>query len=110
MPLERRDVEASLTRKGFVPSEGNHSFFTYHTMAGLKTSVWTKTSHGSGYKTLGDGLVNAMAKQCGLTTGQFKSLVGCPLSQKEVEEALIKNGRINLGPPAKPDDPTHKRR
>jgi hypothetical protein len=38
-----------------------------------------------------------MAKQCGLTTGQFKDLVGCPLSQNEVEAILIKNGRINLG-------------
>ncbi len=96
MPLERRDVEASLAKKGFVASEGDHSFFTYRTLAGLKTSTWTKTSHGSGYKTLGDGLVNAMAKQCGLTTAQFKDLVGCPLSQKEVEAILIRNGRINL--------------
>jgi predicted RNA binding protein YcfA (HicA-like mRNA interferase family) len=97
MPLERRDVEASLAKKGFVASEGDHRFFTYYTLAGLKTSTWTKTSHGSGYKTLGDGLINAMAKQRGLTTGQFKDLVGCPLSQNEVEAILIKNGRINLG-------------
>jgi predicted RNA binding protein YcfA (HicA-like mRNA interferase family) len=97
MPLERRDVEASLAKKGFVASKGDHRFFTYYTLAGLKTSTWTKTSHGSGYKTLGDGLVNAMAKQCGLTTGQFKDMVGCPLSQNEVEAIFIKNRRINLG-------------
>lgn len=72
MPLKRRDVEASLVKKGFLPSERDHSFFTYQTLAGLKTSTWTKTSHGSGYRTFGDGLVNAMAKQCGLTTAQFK--------------------------------------
>jgi hypothetical protein len=97
MPLKRRDVEASLAKKGFKPSKRDHRFFTYYTLAGLKTSAWTKTSRGSGYKTLGDGLVNAMAKQCGLTTGQFKDLVGCPLSQNGVEAILIQNGRINLG-------------
>jgi predicted RNA binding protein YcfA (HicA-like mRNA interferase family) len=60
MPVERRDVEASLAKKGFVASKGDHRFFTYYTLADLKTSTWTKTSHGSEYKTLGDGLVNAM--------------------------------------------------
>jgi len=97
MPLERRDVEASLIKKGLLRSEGDHSVFTYHTLAGLKTSTWTKTSRGSRYKSLGDSLVKAMAKHCGLTTGQFKELVGCPLSQKEMEAILIRNGRINLG-------------
>jgi hypothetical protein len=27
MPLERRDVETSLQKKGFVVSSGDHSFF-----------------------------------------------------------------------------------
>ena len=67
MPLERDDIEASLRRKGFVEGGSDHRHFTYHTNAGQKTSVWTKTSHGSGYKTLSDHLVQQMARQCGLT-------------------------------------------
>lgn len=94
MPLDRRDIEAALERKGFKATEGDHHFFTYHTESGQKTSVWTKTSHGSSYKTLSDKLVTAMAKQCGLNTGQFKQLVACPLSQTELEKILIASGRI----------------
>lgn len=96
MPLERREVEAALEKKGFKLTSGDHNFFTYHTLSGQKTSVWTKTSHGSSYKTLADKLVGAMAKQCGLTSGQFKSLVDCPLSQSEMEGILIETGRIKF--------------
>jgi hypothetical protein len=94
MPLERRDVEASLERKGFVPSDGDHRFFTYHTVAGRKTSVWTKTSLGTAHKTLGDDLVSKMSKQCGLTTKQFKELIACPLTRDKMELILLDSGRI----------------
>ena len=96
MPLERRDVEIALEKKGFRPKEGDHSFFTYHTLAGQKTSVWTKTSHGSGYKTLGNTLVSAMAKQCGLTNGQFKQFIECSLTQEIMERILVETGRISI--------------
>jgi hypothetical protein len=96
MPLERRDVEAAIEQKGFMPSEGDHSFFTYHTQAGQKTSVWTKTSRGIKYKTLGDALVSAMAKQCGLTNGQFKQFIECSLTQERMERILVDAGRINV--------------
>ncbi|MCA3585112.1 MAG: hypothetical protein IOD03_15650 [Methylocystis sp.] len=96
MPLDRSDIEAALKKKGFQLSVGDHNFFTYHTQAGKKSSVWTKTSHGSGFKTLGDNLVSAMAKQCGLTTPQFKNLVACPLTQEALERILIETGRIRV--------------
>lgn len=96
MPLERRDVEAALQKKGFVMSSGDHSAFTYHTRAGQKTSVWTKTSHGSSHKTLGDGLSSKMGKQCGLTKMQFAQLVECPLTRGELEAILLKSGRIKV--------------
>lgn len=94
MVLERRSVEAALERKGFEPAQGDHHFFVYWTIAGTKTSVWTKTSHGSGYKTLSDDLVGKMAKQCGISTGQFKTFVDCKLSREEYEKALVNNSRI----------------
>jgi len=94
MQLERSDIEAALEKKGFVRAEGDHSFFTYHTIRGAKTSVWTKTSHGTGYKTIGDKLVGAMARQCGLISPQFKHLVACPLGRGELESILLASGRI----------------
>lgn len=96
MPLERRDIEAALVKKGFRASEGDHRYFTYHTSTGQKTSVWTKTSHGSGNRTLSDKLVGSMARQCGLTNAQFREFVACPLSQTEMENILIGGGRIRL--------------
>jgi hypothetical protein len=100
MPLDRRVVETSLKKKGFVESAGDHAYFTYYTTDGQKTSVWTKTSHGSGYKTLGDKLTSAMAKQCGLSAGQFKQLVECPLSQAAMETILVETGRISPAQPS----------
>ncbi len=73
MPLERSDVEAALEQKGFLRAKGDHRFFTYYTIAGAKTSVWTKTSHGTKYKTLGDNLVGEMAKQWALRRRNLSS-------------------------------------
>jgi predicted RNA binding protein YcfA (HicA-like mRNA interferase family) len=94
MPLERSDIEEALEKKGFSRSQGDHRFFTYWTIEGVKTSVWTKTSHGTQYKTIGDNLVRDMAKQCGLTSPQFKELINCPLNRSDYESILIGNGRI----------------
>jgi hypothetical protein len=94
MPLERSDVEVALEKKGFARSNGDHRYFTYYTVEGAKTSVWTKTSHGTQYKTIGDNLVRDMAKQCGLTSPQFRQLIDCPLNRKDYETILIDSGRI----------------
>jgi len=96
MPLERSDIEAALEKKGFARSEGDHRFFTYYTVAGIKTSVWTKTSHGAKYKTIGDGLVGLMARQCGLTSPQFRQFVECPLDRAGYESILLDSRRIRI--------------
>ena len=95
MSLERREIERSLLKKGFKLKERDHHYFTYFTINGEKTSVWTKTSHGTSSATLSDSLVNSMARQCGLSNSQFKQLVACPLLQPELETILIETGRIN---------------
>lgn len=59
MPRDRRDVEGGLQAKGFRLKEGDHHFFLYFSLAGLKTPVFTKTSHGQ--KEIGDVLLNLMA-------------------------------------------------
>jgi hypothetical protein len=104
MPLEQRVIEAALTKKGFIASEGDHKFFAYFTAEGKKTSVWTKTSHGSGHKTITDGLVSLMARQCGLTNALFKRFVDCDLAREDYETNLIENGRIKVSPPKSSDE------
>jgi hypothetical protein len=98
MAVERRAVVAALSRKGFLMKSGDHTFLTYETIEGKRTSVWTKVSHGSGHKMLADPLVSLMAKQCGLNKGQFNQLIDCPLSRSAYEQLLLDNGRIKTSP------------
>lgn len=91
---ERDDVEAALKSKGFVPKNSDHRHFTYWSLAGKKTSVWTKTSYGTKYKVLGQPLIAAMATQCKLSKGQFLELVDCPMTQEAYETVLFENGKI----------------
>lgn len=95
MPLKRRIVEAALEKKGFRKVDGDHSFFIYYTESGLKSSVRTKTSFGSGYKDISDSLVSKMAQQCKLTTSEFKLLVDCPLTRQSYEQKLREQGFVD---------------
>ena len=78
-------MEASLEAKGFRPDERHHHYFIYHGSDGARTPVMTKTSHGSGSKTIGDPLLAQMAKQCRVTKPQFLDLVDCPLDREAFE-------------------------
>lgn len=89
MVFKKNDVDAALTKKGFVLRQSDHSFFTYVTKDGKKSIVRTKTSHGNSGKDIDDGLIRRMATQCKLTNGQFKDLINCPLSRDEYEEILV---------------------
>lgn len=88
MTRDRSDVEAALLKKGFRKDDSHHHFFIYWNLAGKKTVRRTKTSHGSSYKTLGDPLLKAMAKQVGLTKPKFIELVDCTLDQKGYEKEV----------------------
>jgi predicted RNA binding protein YcfA (HicA-like mRNA interferase family) len=81
-PLERDEVEAGLKKKGFAEEDGDHRF--YKLKVGERyTGIFTKTSRGKKYKTLGDDLVSAMAKQIKLTRKEFIDLVSCPMSHEQ---------------------------
>jgi hypothetical protein len=95
MPLERSAVAAALTFKGFKSAEGDHTFFIYYAQSGKKSPVRTKTSHGSGHKDIADNLVSQMAKQCKLTTKEFRDLVDCPLSRQVYEAKLVEKGFVD---------------
>ena len=92
MTRDRHDVEKSLKAKGFRLEEGNHHFFQYYSEAGIKTSVYTKTSHGM--KEIGVGLLARMAGDCRLSKKDFLRLVDCPLSREAYEALLTEGGHL----------------
>jgi len=92
MPKDRKEVEAALELKGFLRKEGDHHRFIYHSLAGKKTRIHTKTSNGA--RDIADNIISQMAKQCGLTSKLFGQLIECPLERKAYEAELIKTGAI----------------
>lgn len=55
--LKRDEVEAGLSKRGFIEETGkDHRYFRL-LHDGKATGIYTKTSRGTGYKALGDGLV-----------------------------------------------------
>lgn len=87
-------MERALKAKGFRPRASHHRYFVFYTEDGIKTPVWTKTSHGKGAADIPDNLVGRMAKQCKLRATKFRALVDCPLSQAEYEALLIRKREI----------------
>ena len=92
MPRAKRVVEASLVAKGFRQANSHHRYFVYHTVAGVKTAVRTRTSQGSGE--IDDYLLGQMSKQCRITKADFLQLVDCPLDQGGYEALLQQSGHI----------------
>lgn len=96
MPRKQADVERTLLSKGFRKKEGDHHYFIYHSKAGRKTRVFTKTSHGE--REVSDSLLALMAKQAKLSKSDFLNLVDCPLSRDQYEEKLISQGLVAVEP------------
>lgn len=92
MPRKVRDVEASLTRKGFVRKNSKDAHF-HLWIDGKKTLVYTMISQGE--KEIHDGLLGAMARQVKLSSRQFAQLIECPLSLEEYTSLLREAGHID---------------
>ena len=90
----RAAVERALEAKGFRRRESHHSYFVYYTEDGIKTPVWTKTSHGKGSADIPDNLFSRMARQCKLLSADFRALVDCSLSRAGYEALLTRKGEI----------------
>lgn len=95
MKIERSEIMANLPKKGFVEENGRKHIFFHFTIEGKKTPIRTHVSHGSKYKTLGDDLVSAMAKQCKVTSKNFCGLAECTISEAEYIELLEAGGHID---------------
>ena len=75
MQRERRDILKNLLAKGFQEKQGSkHICLIYHTLEGASSTIITFLSRGSGYKSIGDPLLNKMAKQCKLPKRKFVDL------------------------------------
>ena len=90
--LQRRKVEGSLKKKGFMPKDGDHNYFVYYTESGQRTGVFTKTSFTPKQKDISATNQHCMAKQCRLSNEDFCDLINCPLSRKDYEVKLKKQG------------------
>lgn len=73
-------LRAGLARKGFCRSHTDHRYFILY--VNEKKEAATFLSHGKN-QDIGAPLLNAMAKELGLTTKEFIDLVKCPLSTEE---------------------------
>ena len=94
MPVERKKIEKSLPRKGFVRHDGHHRYF-HHQYRGKRTGLYAFTSHGSQYKTYDDSLLRPMKVQLGLDTlQQVRDLVECPISGEGYLAILRSKGLI----------------
>src|SRR5947209_6055145 len=102
MPKPAREVAAALEHKGFRKKENDHTFF-HLWVAGKKTAIWTKISHG--LKEIGDKLLGMMARQVRLSAKQFRDLVECPFTASQLI-AAAQGVLLRLGQPALP---THVR-
>ena len=96
MPRPARDVMAGLTKKGFIKKENDHTFF-HLWVAGKKTRIYTKVSHGE--KEIADNLLGAMARQLNLNKKQFLELVDCPLTLDAYVASLRAAGVVPAAAP-----------
>ena len=81
-------------KKGFKKNQSDHRKFIYYTREGKKTSVWTKTSHGSSHSEISKENLAKMARQCRLSNNDFSELVQCPLERDDYEQMLLINSHI----------------
>ena len=90
-PRKTRELCNNLQKKGFIPTEKDHIFYTLY-IDGKRTSIRTIVSHGC--KEYSIPLLNQMAKQLSLTNSQFDSLIECPLTYDDFIEILRKKGSL----------------
>ncbi len=68
MQIDREVIRAALEKKGFKRRSSNHDFYHLYDESGRKTAVFTKLSHGTGYKSYGDDLIDEVYHQFFETT------------------------------------------
>jgi len=75
-PRKTKDIKATLSSKGFVPEERDHSYYFLH-VDGQKSSIRTKISHVN--KEYGSNLLSLVARQLHLSNAELDNFLDCPL-------------------------------
>jgi len=89
MQIDRADIEAALTSKGFEKIDSDHRYF-HHKIDGKETGIVTFTSHGSGYKTYGNPLLGKMKKQLRFdSVTQLAQFVACKITSDGYNDLLV---------------------
>lgn len=89
--MERADVQEALKNKGFVEVDGGKDHVYYRFFhKGKDAGIVTKVSRGTQYRSLGNPLVSAMAKQLKLQQKDFRKFVECTLSEADYVAHLQK--------------------
>lgn len=86
-----KDIEASLSKKGFQIINTHHKRYIYYAN-GKKTGITTFISHGK--KEYGDILLSKMKKQLKLSRQQFDEMVTCHLTKEKLHDVYSDNGLI----------------
>ncbi len=102
MPLERRDIDSALTRKGFrVDQDSDHDkYWLFYN--GTEQAIYTKLSRGTQYRTIGDDLVGKIARQLKLTKPKLEELVDCSMTGPDYRAFLKQRGFSLTSPPPHP--------
>jgi hypothetical protein len=95
MPVERRDLERALKKKGFSLQQGSRDHDVYVLERSGKTEpIYTKISRGSGHRTLGDNLLSRIRYQLKLTRDQFQQFLACPLTAEGYIKCMVQIGAL----------------
>ncbi len=95
--IDKSKITKSLLSKGFRISENDHHNFRFY-YRGKITSIRTKLSHGSNYKTYGDILIGQIKKQLKFrNTKEKMDFLRCSLSEEEYIAILIELKAIVIG-------------
>mgnify|MGYP000965339979 CR=1 FL=1 len=84
--LKGKTTNKNLLKKGFVKTEGDHHFFEFWHKGVLVSK--TRTSHND--QDIYEGLINAMSKQCKMSTSFFKEFAKCTKSKADYLKELSK--------------------
>lgn len=85
-PIDCRTAKASLARKGFRPSENDHTFFRFY-VGDRKTSFMVKFSQG--LRELKPSHIRASARVCQMTAEQLFGVLSCDLDERWVANHLV---------------------
>jgi len=90
---DRSQIRSSLLKKGFIEfTRGRDHDYYFLYVAGQKTSIYTKLSRGSDYKTYNITLLDLVKRQLKLNTNQLLSLIDCNLDYDNYLKILKTKG------------------